>query len=96
MDNTRNIQSAGNAESVSNHESVTKKQRPGKKSRTNQKVTQPDKARRITSKSAVSGIHGTGHTKNVMGFDLNAQSARTAMVLSEILGPPLSRRKRGR
>jgi len=96
MDNTRNMQSAENTESVMNNESVTKRTRTGKKGRPGQKVIQPEKARRDVSKSTGSGVRGTGLTKSVMGFDLNAQSARTAMVLSEILGPPLSRRKRGR
>jgi len=91
-----NVESVVNTASAANTEPVPKKPRPGKKSRTEQRKTQSVKSAQAPGNAAkVVGV-GPGTAKNVMGFELNAKSARTAMVLSEILGPPVSRRKRGR
>ena len=71
-----------------NNKSETKKQRPAKRTQKEQL-----KAKRTTSAGTVSGSAGTGDARSVFGITLNADTARTAVVLSEIIGPPKSRRR---
>ena len=55
--------------------------------------------RQARGKQATTATTTTGHSKNkhsVLGIELNANTARSAIILSEIIGPPLSRRQKRR
>ena len=71
---------------MENTETVTKKQRPGKKARPTKAKLQQE-----TPKTTAES-----HIKSVLGIELNANTARNAIILSEIIGPPVSRRRNGR
>jgi len=73
---------------------VTKKQRTEKKARTEkerQELMRQDRLRQEKSQAAT-----VNRSKNVLGIDLNAKTARSAIILSEIIGPPMSRRQKRR
>jgi len=50
--------------------------------------------RKITSDNL--SVPKEDRSKDVRGIKLNAETAKTAIILSEIIGPPKSRRRRGR
>jgi len=61
-----------------------------------QERMQQNKARQDRMRKQPPAAVESGRTKNVMGIELNAATAKTAIILSEIIGPPVSRRRKRR
>ena len=52
----------------------------------------------VTQKTVigVTGKTGAANSINLAGSDLDIQAMRNAMILSEIIGPPISKRRAGK
>jgi len=72
--------------------SVAKKQRSNKKVRPERRRTETVQAEMVRAEKPDAAA--ASRAKSVYGMSLNAETARQAVILSEIIGSPVSRRRR--